>query len=990
MRGYRVDVEASGAAGQGAWPGRLLGYVLALAATGLAVLATGALEPLIGPRFAVFFVAVMLAAWRGGLGPGLLATLLSVAAFDYFFLPPVGVLNLEDPTDLVLLAVYGGAATLISFLSGRAVAEARRARVAAEEASRAREQLQAILDGVADGIIALDPAERLVFANEAAARAPGFPSATALLGASREEVLGRFEIMDAAGQPLPPERLPSRRALRGEPDPVEVVRFRVRATGEERWAQVSARPLRDSAGRVRLAIAIFVDISERMRAEAALREANDTLRAIIEASPLAIMALDPEGRVRLWNPAAQRILGWAADEVLGRPLPAIPDDRQEEFRANLRRTMEEGTIVGMETRRQRKDGELIEVALWAAPLRDAEGRPIGVLSLVADIGERKREERAQRLLAAAGEALAASLDIDAMLERLVRLLVSSLADYCLLYLLDEQGALVAGPAAHRHPEREALLRRAAPLYRPDPANPASIVAQVLATGRSVLVPEVPPDTLAQLVADPALRREFSALEPRSCIVVPLVARGSVLGALALVASDTARRFDERDLALAEELARRAALALDNARLHHRVLASEAEARALYRAALAIGAEPDLSARLERVLEAALELTGGRHAVIGLVNQAAGAVEYVAARGEPIYTVGMRQPLGTGLVGQVIAEGRPLRVPDLLAEPRAYDVALVRQAGVCGWLGVPLADSAGVLGVLAVLSQERSAFGEEDERRLLSLAALAGAAIREARLREQALEAVRARDDFLTSVSHDLRNPLASIKAHADLLHRRATRSSVPEAQAMAPSLAQISARVSRMAAQLQQLLDLARLEIGQPLDLQRELTDLAALARRVVEEALQTAGRHAVRVEAAGPLVGNWDPARLERVLTNLLDNAIKYSPAGGEVVVSVESEGSGPEAWAVLRVRDRGIGIPADDLPRVFERFHRGANVAGRIPGTGLGLAGAKQIVEQHGGSIAVESQEGQGTTVTVRLPLGVATGASPGRPEPQGPRHG
>ncbi len=453
MRGYRVDVEASGAAGQGAWPGRLLGYVLALAATGLAVLATGALEPLIGPRFAVFFVAVMLAAWRGGLGPGLLATLLSVAAFDYFFLPPVGVLNLEDPTDLVLLAVYGGAATLISFLSGRAVAEARRARVAAEEASRAREQLQAILDGVADGIIALDPAERLVFANEAAARAPGFPSAAALLGASREEVLGRFEIMDAAGQPLPPERLPSRRALRGEPDPVEVVRFRVRATGEERWAQVSARPLRDSAGRVRLAIAIFVDISERMRAEAALREANDTLRAIIEASPLAIMALDPEGRVRLWNPAAQRILGWAADEVLGRPLPAIPDDRQEEFRANLRRTMEEGTIVGMETRRQRKDGELIEVALWAAPLRDAEGRPIGVLSLVADIGERKREERAQRLLAAAGEALAASLDIDAMLERLVRLLVSSLADYCLLYLLDEQGALVAGPAAHRHPER---------------------------------------------------------------------------------------------------------------------------------------------------------------------------------------------------------------------------------------------------------------------------------------------------------------------------------------------------------------------------------------------------------------------------------------------------------------------------------------------------------------------------------------------------------
>jgi signal transduction histidine kinase len=105
----------------------------------------------------------------------------------------------------------------------------------------------------------------------------------------------------------------------------------------------------------------------------------------------------------------------------------------------------------------------------------------------------------------------------------------------------------------------------------------------------------------------------------------------------------------------------------------------------------------------------------------------------------------------------------------------------------------------------------------------------------------------------------------------------------------------------------------------------------------------------------------------VERVVANLVSNAIKYSPGGGDVRVELAAEAG----WAVLRVQDQGVGIPAADLPRVFEQFHRAANVAGRIGGTGLGLAGARHIVEQHGGSIALESQEGVGTTVTVRLPL-------------------
>jgi signal transduction histidine kinase len=118
-------------------------------------------------------------------------------------------------------------------------------------------------------------------------------------------------------------------------------------------------------------------------------------------------------------------------------------------------------------------------------------------------------------------------------------------------------------------------------------------------------------------------------------------------------------------------------------------------------------------------------------------------------------------------------------------------------------------------------------------------------------------------------------------------------------------------------------------------------------------------------------LEGRWDASRLERVIGNLLDNAVKYSPAGGDIVISVSREASESRDWAVLAVSDQGLGIPADQLGHVFERFQRGRNVTGRISGAGIGLSGVKQIVEQMGGSISVVSTEGAGSTFTVRLPL-------------------
>jgi signal transduction histidine kinase len=231
-----------------------------------------------------------------------------------------------------------------------------------------------------------------------------------------------------------------------------------------------------------------------------------------------------------------------------------------------------------------------------------------------------------------------------------------------------------------------------------------------------------------------------------------------------------------------------------------------------------------------------------------------------------------------------------------------------------------------------------------------------------------------REEFLTSVSHDLRTPLTSAKGFAQLLRRRVARGAHQADPALlAEGFETIDASMTRMAALVGQLLDVSRLQSGRPLDLDLHPTDLVATARRVVAEHQRTSERHSIDVQTgAEEIVGLWDTVRIERVLGNLLSNAVKYSPRGGDILLRISREhDETAAAWAVLTVEDQGIGIPRADLPHVFDRFHRGSNVIGKIAGTGIGMAGVRQIVEQHGGSIAVDSEEGVGTTVSVCLPL-------------------
>jgi PAS domain S-box-containing protein len=236
--------------------------------------------------------------------------------------------------------------------------------------------------------------------------------------------------------------------------------------------------------------------------------------------------------------------------------------------------------------------------------------------------------------------------------------------------------------------------------------------------------------------------------------------------------------------------------------------------------------------------------------------------------------------------------------------------------------------------------------------------------------------------FLDVVAHDMKNPLTAAKGQIQLLRRRLQRDAVDLSQVQ-HGLEGIESAVNGAVSLLDELLDAAHIRAGRPLDLSLAPADLVALATSAVREVARNTTTHAVRVAADVPsLTGMWDGNRLGRVLANLLGNAVKYSPGGGEIVVRVWREHDPSGAWAMLDVRDEGMGIPAADLPYLFEHFRRGRNVAS-IKGTGIGLTGVRLIVEQHGGTVDVQSEEGQGSTFTVRLPLFAAVPDSVFQPD-------
>jgi PAS domain S-box-containing protein len=327
----------------------------------------------------------------------------------------------------------------------------------------------------------------------------------------------------------------------------------------------------------------------------------------------------------------------------------------------------------------------------------------------------------------------------------------------------------------------------------------------------------------------------------------------------------------------------------------------------------------------------------------------------------------------GATGEVLKTGEPLFLPvitedQLAAAARDEEHGRhLRALGLRSVVILPLVARERVLGLLTLVRSDRSRAFSEDEMPLLrELAARAGTAVDNSRLLHQATEAVRLRDDFLAIASHDMRTPLAAILGYLQLALRRARKADEPSGEKLVEYLSAAESVAGRLTDLVADLMDVSLLRSGRPVALEPVELEIGQVAERVIDVHRKLARTHRLVLDHDKPVVVKADLRRLERVLDNLLSNAVKFSPSGGEVRVKLDRK----DGMARIRVADQGLGIPKSDLPELFTRYRRASNVAG-VRGTGLGLAGSREIIRQMGGDIEVSSREGKGSTFTVMLPL-------------------
>ncbi len=593
-------------------------------------------------------------------------------------------------------------------------------------------------------------------------------------------------------------------ALRGEPYDLE---HRIVIDGTVRWVREKAELEFDDHGALLGGIGIVQNITERKRLEDELRLSEARSSGIVSISADAIISIDEQQRITMFNAGAERIFGYSRAEAIGAPLDILLPERLrathraevEEFAAGERvaRRMGERTtsIVGV-----RKTGEEFPADASISKL-EVGGTRILTVSL-RDISEQKRVEAEHAFFAEVGPILSSTLDYEKTLTNIAELAVRDLADFCVVDLISDGSELRRLRVACRDRADQWICDVLAAI--PVDRDRSYFTGKVIETKQGALIEHIPPEVITSVARDSEHLAALRAMAARSALLVPLVVRDSVLGTIGFVSARSSRTYTRDDLRIAEELARHAALSIENARL------------------------------------------------------------YGAAR-----------------------------------------------------------------------------------------------------------RAIESRDDVLRIVAHDLRNPLNAIILQTELMQLRATE----QQRGQTDVIQRAAMRMNRL---IQDLLDIARLEAGQ-LSVSRETIATAELLADCIESQRPLAASASIELELAAPaeLPALWaDRDRLLQIFENLLGNALRFTQRGGRVTVGATPR----NADIVFSVADTGAGMTPEEQARAFDRFWQ-AGAPGRH-GAGLGLAIAKGLVEAHGGRIWLESELGHGTTFYFTIPIASPDQAHPAQP--------
>jgi signal transduction histidine kinase len=743
------------------------------------------------------------------------------------------------------------------------------------------------------------------------------------------------------------------------------------------------------------------------------------------------IAADMRGVILRWHPEAESLFGLAASEMFGRPLSLLFLDGEsllQDILVELRRV---GRCWRYQTIRKAVESDA-SCGIVATLLRDRSGEPyieLGVYSGYrggpGEIVPHRALDTLDRFafLAEVGSRLGTSLDVEITLKNIAALVVPNIADFFMVDLV-QGDRLVRSVVAHVDTSVERSMNDLREQFTLEMVEMPALIADVFRKGRPLLMKTMSPEALRELSYDSEHLAYLKMVQPVSAMVVPLSAHTTPFGVITVAMGESGRSYNEIDLDLVEEFARRAAAAIENATLYRaaqkesrdRMRAEGERADMVMRETKALADVATAERRLRFVARASAVLASSLDYQTTLTNVATlmvpeladwcaidiiegdGSVKRLAiAHSDPeklAWAAEMQSKFvvdadpATG-IGCVLRTGRSElfeTVSDemLVASARSEEeLAFVRQLGIASVIIVPLLARGRTLGAITLVHAESGRRYDASDRALAEdIAGRAAIAVDNALLYQQAEQAridaegaSRTKDQFLAVLSHELRTPLNPILISTQALEAD---SELPDH--LRPLVEVMRRNIELEARLIDDLLDLTRITRGR-LSLNNERVDVHAVIDLVIgiaRPALESAHLRLICEPNAHDHMVVGDQARLQQVLWNLVQNAVKFTPPGGSIGVRTTNDAPG---HIRIDVFDSGIGIEPQMLDRIFGAFEQGEKTSlRRYGGLGVGLTIAKALVEAHGGTITAESAGiDRGATFTIGLNTQTSAGMNP-----------